>query len=162
MADETLVVQNNTVRVVVAPNQYSLAVGAEPKTVVVGSDKPALHIVEGTTLNVTLGWASGPTGPDGPNFITSNTATSLTGFLYGNGSTVLARTPWIHLVGEASTNGVSVALTGGSYLIYNYNGATIYRFISTASDANGYPTEDAFYTTLSGGALSGKICQRNL
>lgn len=69
--------------------------------------------------------------------------------------------PWFILVGEATTNGVDVAITGGTYLIYNYNGTTIYRFISTASDANGYPVEDSFYATLSGGALSGKICQRN-
>jgi len=74
---------------------------------------------------------------------------------------LLSLTPWFILVGEAATNGVDVAITGGTYLIYNYNGTTIYRFISTASDANGYPVEDAFYATLSGGALSGKICQRN-
>ena len=115
--------------------------------------------VEGEPVNVIVKVAA--RGPQGPNSITANTATDLVGFLVGKDGIVIGIRPWIILVGEASTNGVSVSITGGTYLTYNYQGATVYRFISTASDANGYPTEDAFYTTLSGGALSGKICQRN-
>ena len=105
--------------------------------------------------------AQGPVGPQGPNAVTESTTTDLAGFLIGKAGSVDAVNPWIILVGEATTNGVDVAITGGTYLIYNYNGTTIYRYITTASDANSYPIEDAFYATLSDGALSGKICQRN-
>ena len=104
----------------------------------------------------------GPVGPQGPNAVTESTTTNLAGFLIGKDSNVDAVNPWIILVGEATTNGVSVAITGGTYLVYNYNGTTVYRFITTSTDANGYPIEDSFYTTLSGGSLSGKICQRNI
>ena len=106
--------------------------------------------------------ATGATGPQGPNAVTESTTTNLAGFLIGKDSNVDAVNPWIILVGEATTNGVSVAITGGTYLVYNYNGTTVYRFITTSTDANGYPIEDSFYTTLSGGSLSGKICQRNI
>jgi len=115
--------------------------------------------VESETVNVEF--QTGARGPQGPNVVTDSTTTDLAGFLIGKAGSVDAVNPWIILVGEATTNGVDVAITGGTYLIYNYNGTTIYRYISTASDANGYPVEDSFYATFSGGALSGKICQRN-
>ena len=116
--------------------------------------------VEGEPVNVIVKVAA--RGPQGPNSITANTATDLAGFLVGEDGNVRGISPWSHMVLESATNGVSVAITGGTYLTYNYQGAAVYRFISTTSDANGYPTEDAFYTTLSGGVLSGKIGQRNL
>lgn len=91
-----------------------------------------------------------------------DTIYDIVGLVRPDGEIFEGTLPWSHMVLESATNGVSVAITGGTYLAYNYQGMTVYRFISIASDANGYPTEDAFYTTLSGGALSGKICQRNL
>jgi len=91
-----------------------------------------------------------------------DTIYDITGLVGPDGEIFEGTLPWSHMVLESSTNGVDVPISGGSYLVYSYQGTTVYRFISTASDTNGYPTEDAFYTTLSGGALSGKICQRNL
>lgn len=48
------------------------------------------------------------------------------------------------------------AITGGNVWSYTLNGTTRYRFVPTAYD----PTEDAFYTTFSGGILSGLIVTR--
>ncbi len=39
--------------------------------------------------------ATGPQGPEGPNNISSNTTTSLTGFLYGNGANVTVSSPTV-------------------------------------------------------------------
>jgi hypothetical protein len=39
-------------------------------------------------------------------------------------------------------------------------GVPVYRFIATALDANGYPIQDSFYSTFSGGTLSNLISTR--
>jgi hypothetical protein len=63
---------------------------------------------------------------------------------------------------NAKTNGIKTTINQGSYIIYTFNATTIYRFISTLADANGYPIEDSFYNTLSNNALTDKIAERNL
>lgn len=48
------------------------------------------------------------------------------------------------------------SITGGDVYNYTLNGVTRYRFVPTTYDAN----QDAFYTTFSGGVLSGIIVTR--
>jgi hypothetical protein len=67
---------------------------------------------------------------------------------------------WEHLAINGKTDGVDIATTGGTYLVYTYNGNTIYRFLSTAEDSNGYNVEDSFYSTLTSGTLSDLIITR--
>jgi hypothetical protein len=67
---------------------------------------------------------------------------------------------WIELASEGRTNGVEVPTAGGYYLVYNYKGQTIYRYITTAIDSNGYPLQDEFYSTLTGTTLSNLITKR--
>lgn len=67
---------------------------------------------------------------------------------------------WEHLVTNAKTSGAETATTGGTYMIYTYKTKTIYRFLSTALDANGYNVEDSFYATLTGSTLSDLIITR--
>ena len=65
------------------------------------------------------------------------------------------------IVIEAETDGIEIPITGGTYMVYNFRGQTIYRYITTATNANGYPIEDSFYDNLTAGVLSNKITQRN-
>jgi hypothetical protein len=67
---------------------------------------------------------------------------------------------WIELTSEGRTNGVEVPIASGYYLVYNYKGQTIYRYITTAIDSNGYPLQDEFYSTLTGTILSNLITKR--
>lgn len=67
---------------------------------------------------------------------------------------------WINYVSGGQYTGVTTTIADGDVLTYLYNSATIYRHITTATDAYGYPTEDAFYTTFSNPTLSGLIVAR--
>lgn len=62
---------------------------------------------------------------------------------------------------EAETDGIEIPITGGTYMVYNFRGQTVYRYITTATNANGYPTIDTFYTTFDGTNLTGLITKRN-
>jgi hypothetical protein len=68
---------------------------------------------------------------------------------------------WEYLALNGKTDGVEHAATGGYYMEYSLHGNTIYRFITTNEDANGYPLEDSFYSTVSGGVLSNLIVRRS-
>lgn len=65
------------------------------------------------------------------------------------------------IVIEAETDGIEIPITGGVYMVYNFKGQTVYRYMTTATNANGYNIEDSFYATLTAGVLSDKITQRN-
>lgn len=65
------------------------------------------------------------------------------------------------IVIEAETDGIEIPITGGTYMVYNFRGQTVYRYMTTATNTNGYPIEDSFYATLTAGVLSNKITQRN-
>ena len=72
----------------------------------------------------------------------------------------LAFNTFEHLLINGRTDGVAINITGGTYLVYTYNGNTIYRFLSTALDSNGYSVTEAFYDTLTSGVLSDLIVAR--
>lgn len=52
---------------------------------------------------------------------------------------------WDRLV-TGKTDGIEAVVADGVRLTYTYQGSTVYRFISTATDADGYPVTDAFYS----------------
>jgi hypothetical protein len=67
---------------------------------------------------------------------------------------------WVYLAMNAKTDGIENPITNGYYLVYTLQGNTIYRYITTAEDANGYPNEDAFYATNTAGVLTNLIVKR--
>lgn len=69
-------------------------------------------------------------------------------------------TSWITYVTNGLYTGTTTTIGTGDVLTYDYNGDTVYRHITTAVDGYGYPSEDAFYSTFSGGVLSGLIVAR--
>ena len=67
---------------------------------------------------------------------------------------------WIDLAGDVEYTGVETAIASGEVLTADYKGATIYRFINSTENANGYPSEDSFYSNFDGTNLTNKIVQR--
>lgn len=67
---------------------------------------------------------------------------------------------WEYLAINAKTDGAENTITNGYYLNYDLQGVSIYRYITTATDANGYPNEDSFYATNTAGVLTNLIVTR--
>jgi hypothetical protein len=67
---------------------------------------------------------------------------------------------WQYLAINGKTDGVKNDIPNGYYLNYTHQGNTIYRYITTATDANGYPNEDSFYATNTAGVLTNIIVTR--
>jgi hypothetical protein len=69
---------------------------------------------------------------------------------------------WGHYATAVQYTGASASIASGTVLTASYSGSTIYRHITTALDANGYPVEDAFYSGFDGTSLTGLIVARGV
>jgi len=67
---------------------------------------------------------------------------------------------WIDVAGDVEYTGVETPIASGDVLTADYKGGTIYRFINSTENANGYPIEDSFYSNFDGTNLTNKIVQR--
>ncbi len=67
---------------------------------------------------------------------------------------------WIDVAGDVEYTGVETTIASGEVLTADYKGGTIYRFINSTENANGYPSEDSFYSNFDGTNLTNKIVQR--
>lgn len=56
--------------------------------------------------------------------------------------------------------GVETTIASGTVLDCTIDGATIYRFINSTNNVNGYPTEDSFYSTFNNPTLSNLLATR--
>lgn len=71
--------------------------------------------------------------------------------------TVTVGATWdYYAINWSTAPSVNSAISGGTVYTYVLNGTTRYRFVPTSYD----PTTDAFYSTFSGGVLSGLITTR--
>lgn len=89
------------------------------------------------------------------------------------GVSVTDPTTWANFSGSSSLEwndyalnveytGTETAIATGNVLEATYQGSTVYRFINSTNNANGYPTEDSFYSSFDGTTLSGLLAQRGL
>lgn len=69
---------------------------------------------------------------------------------------------WIDVAGDIQYNGVETIIASGEVLQGDYKGGLIYRFISSAENANGYRVEDSFYSDFDGTNLTNLIVQRGV
>ena len=127
-----------------------------------GSNEYPLTVVDGTALTLSLSGPAGPAGPTGatgatgaagPNTVSTSTTTNLTGYIYGNGTTVGGATAATSAAtantlvlrnasGDASfgaINASSTITTTGDYATVSTNGVGAYvstfgadAFISTS------------------------------
>jgi len=69
---------------------------------------------------------------------------------------------WIDVAGDVEYTGVETSIASGEVLECDYKGGTIYRFINSTENANGYPSEDSFYQNFDGTNLTNLIVTRGL
>ena len=79
---------------------------------------------------------------------------------FGDVEEEIKKSDWIKLVTNAEFNGTEVIIASGDVLYYDYESSTIYRFISSTENANGYPSEDIFYSDFDGTNLTNLIVKR--
>jgi hypothetical protein len=109
-----------------------------------------LTVVDGTTLTLSFNGAAGPSGPSGPNAVTTNTLTTLEGYIYGDG---------VNITG---------AKTGSAYSGFdnvverNSNGSSVWdssdaNFPAITASNSGDPADgsgNSIYASGSGGIVS--------
>ena len=117
-----------------------------------GSNEYPLTVVDGTALTLSLSGPAGPAGPAGPNTVSTSTTTNLTGYIYGNGTTVggataatSAATANTLVLRNASGDASFGAINASSTIITTGDDATI-----TTSGVGAYVSTfgaDAFIST---------------
>ena len=82
--------------------------------------------------------------------------------IQGESGSDTGSTSWIDVAGDVEYTGVDTNITGGEVSECDYKGSTIYRFINSTENANGYSIEDSFYSNFDGTNLSNLIVSRNM
>ncbi len=67
---------------------------------------------------------------------------------------------WIDVAGDVEYTGVDTNIASGEVSECDYKGNTIYRFINSTENANGYSIEDSFYSNFDGSNLTNLILSR--
>jgi len=67
---------------------------------------------------------------------------------------------WIDVAGDVEYTGVETPIASGDVLTADYKGGTVYRFINSTNNTNGYPVEDSFYSDFDGTNLTNLIVTR--
>lgn len=69
---------------------------------------------------------------------------------------------WIDVAGDVEYTGVEATIASGEVLTCDYKSDTIYRFINSTENANGYPIEDSFYSDFDGTNLTNLLASRGV
>ena len=69
---------------------------------------------------------------------------------------------WIDVAGDVEYTGAETTIASGDVLTADYKGSTVYRFINSTENANGYPLEDSFYSDFDGTNLTNLISTRGV
>lgn len=121
--------------------------------------------VEGKSTTVTLSKTgspgpAGPPGADGQGVPTGGEARQVLRKIGGTDYS----TEWTHTWQDFAMNveytGTETAVVGGTVYTATIDAAPVYRFVTSATNANGYPTEDSFYRAFDGSVVSDLIVSR--
>ena len=80
--------------------------------------------------------------------------------IQGESGSGTGSTSWIDVAGDVEYTGVDTNIASGEVSECDYKGGTIYRFINSTENANGYSIEDSFYSNFDGTNLSNLIVTR--
>jgi hypothetical protein len=69
---------------------------------------------------------------------------------------------WIDVAGDVEYTGVEATITSGEVLTCSYKSDTIFRFINSTENTNGYPVEDSFYQNFDGTNLTNLLATRGV
>ena len=108
----------------------------------------------------------GPTGPQGDQGIpgegvpTGGTARQALTKIDGTDYNTEFKSNWFDYSTNVEYTGVETAIAAGTVYTCSIDGGTIYRFVNSTNNANGYPIEDSFYTNFDGTNLTNLIATR--
>lgn len=104
--------------------------------------------------------ATGPQGDPGEGVPTGGTARQALTKIDGTDYNTEFKSNWYDYSTNVEYTGVETAITSGTVYTCSIDGGTIYRFVNSTNNANGYPTEDSFYTNFDGTNLTNLIATR--
>lgn len=67
---------------------------------------------------------------------------------------------WFDYATNVEYNGVKTVIAAGTVYTCSIDSVAIYRFVNSTNNANGYPSEDSFYTNFDGANLANLITTR--
>ena len=143
--------------IIVTGKESEIIVSSEDQKVIVTSPNPVVQ--------VSSGGLPGAKGSDGVGVPAGGSAGQVLAKVDGDdyntewiddGNT----STWIDVAGDVEYTGVETTIASGEVLTADYKGATIYRFINSTENANGYPVEDSFYSDFDGTNLTNLIVTR--
>ena len=69
---------------------------------------------------------------------------------------------WIDVAGDVEYTGVETSIASGTVYECTIDATTIYRFVNSTNNANGYPIEDSFYSDFDGTNLTNLLATRGV
>ena len=144
--------------IIVTGKESEIIVSSEEQKVIVTSSNPV--------VKVSSGGLPGAKGDDGVGVPTGGTTGQVLAKIDGDDYNTewvddANTVTWIDVAGDAEYTGIETTIASGEVLTADYKGATIYRFINSTENANGYPSEDSFYSNFDGTNLTNLIVTRN-
>ena len=143
--------------ILVTSKESEIIVSSEEQKVIVTSSNPVVE--------VSAGGLPGAKGSDGEGVPAGGSAGQVLAKVDGDDYNTewvddANTVTWIDLAGDVEYTGVETTILSGTVSECDYKGNTIFRFESTAENANGYLIEDSFYSNFDGTNLTNKIVQR--
>jgi len=121
--------------------ENNVVVDSETNSIVITSFEPSIKVQS-------LG-PQGKQGIDGVGVPTGGTARQVLAKIDGTNFNTLWRSNWYDYAMNVEYTGVDTITGSGTIKECTLSGDTIYRFINSTNNANGYPIEDSFYSDFS-------------
>tara|TARA_R110002012_G_scaffold130813_1_gene283378 strand:- start:31 stop:474 length:444 start_codon:yes stop_codon:yes gene_type:complete len=143
--------------IIVTGKESEIIVSSEEQKVIVTSPNPVVE--------VSSGGLPGAKGSDGEGVPVGGSSGQVLAKIDGDDYNTewvddANTVTWIDVAGDVEYTGVETAIASGEVLTADYKGGTIYRFINSTENANGYPLEDSFYSNFDGSNLTNLILTR--
>lgn len=115
---------------------------------------------EVSSIEVSKVGEQGRTGDTGAGVPAGGTARQSLNKIDGTDYNTQWLSNWFDYATNVEYNGTETAIASGDVLECVIDATTIYRFINSTSNVNGYPLEDSFYSSFDGTDLTNLIVTR--
>jgi len=113
-----------------------------------------------TKIEIQSQGAQGAQGATGQGVPTGGTARQALTKIDGTDYNTEFKSNWFDYSINVEYTGAETAITAGTVYTCSIDSGTIYRFVNSTNNANGYPSEDSFYTNFDGVNLANLITTR--
>lgn len=81
---------------------------------------------------------------------------------FDSAASIIIQKDWVYYAFRVEYTGVETPIASGDVLTATFDGNTLYRFINSTDNANGYPIEDSFYDDFDGTNLTNLLATRGV